>query len=112
MDNIEGYIKYRGKCKELAEQAVEQDITLTLVRGHYWCPFWGLQPHWWCVTPDGDVYDPTAAQFPSNGEGDYIPFNGIVECSQCGKETSESEAYLHGNYALCSLECQFRFVGL
>jgi hypothetical protein len=103
--NTEDYIQYRGKCKEMSEDAIANDPTLTLVRGHYWCPFWGTQPHWWTVRQDGTIYDPTARQFPSKGEGDYIPFDGKVTCSECGKEVEEDEAYYHGNYALCSYEC-------
>jgi len=36
------YDKYRGKCKEYCDAAVAADSTLTLVRGHYWCPVWVL----------------------------------------------------------------------
>ena len=33
-----GYKKFRGKCKEVCEEACEKDPSLTLVRGHYFCP--------------------------------------------------------------------------
>lgn len=59
--------RLRGRCRELAEAAAFTDPNLTVVRGHYDCPFWGMQPHWWTVRPDGSIYDPTAAQFPSSG---------------------------------------------
>ena len=36
----EGYTKFRGKCKQMSEEAVAADPTLRLVRGHYFCPFW------------------------------------------------------------------------
>lgn len=35
------YAKYRGKCKEMSEEAVAQDPSLRLVRGYYHCPFSG-----------------------------------------------------------------------
>jgi len=102
------YLKYRGKCKEMSEAAVAADPTLTLVRGHYHCPLWGEQPHWWTVRQDGTIYDPTKNQFPSKGIGEYVPFNGTVSCEQCGKEVHEDDAVLYGNYAFCSGECVCR----
>jgi len=106
------YRQFRGKCKEMSEAAIEQDPTLKLVRGHYHCPFWGEQPHWWCETPDGKIVDPSAKQFPSKGVGVYVPFNGVVECAECGKEMPEAEALFESNYAFCSSRCLLRFVGL
>lgn len=106
------YKLYRGKCKEFSEKAVAEDPTLTLVRGHYYCPHWGEQPHWWTVRPDGTIHDPTKLQFPSEGKGLYVPFNGMVSCSECGKEVKEEEASIEGNYAFCSSGCYGRFVGV
>ena len=31
------YLEYRGKCKEMAEQAVVDDPSLRIVRGFYHC---------------------------------------------------------------------------
>ena len=107
------YSKYRGKCRQLSEEAVKKDPTLTLVRGHYWCPIWNQEdPHWWTVRPDGSVFDPSAKQFPSNGHGIYTPFDGIIQCSECGKEVKEEEADIDGNYAFCSYKCHSHFVGI
>jgi len=107
------YLKYRGKCKEFCEQAMKADLSLTLVRGHYFCPVWGTnEPHWWLTKPDGTIVDPTARQFGSKGAGIYTPFDGTVECAQCGKEMKEEEAEFEGNYAFCSFKCHMRFVGL
>lgn len=108
------YLKLRGKCRELAEQAVAADPSLTLVRGHYHCPTWGKQAHWWAARTNGTIYDPTADQFPSRGIGHYEPYDGIVECSQCGKEIPEESASFDGNghYAFCSDLCHGRFVGV
>lgn len=107
------YVMYRGKCKEMAEAACCDDPTLTLVRGHYHCPFWGEQPHWWTVRADGTIYDPTAKQFPMGGSvGEYVPFDGMVECAQCGKQMKEEDARFDSRYAFCSTACNMRFVGL
>jgi hypothetical protein len=109
----EGYRKFRGRCKELSEAACAADPTLTLVRGHYYCPIWGTnEPHWWCVKPDGTIVDPTREQFPSAGNGIYTPFDGNVTCSNCGKQMRESEASFDSNYAFCSNLCHGRFVGV
>lgn len=103
----------RGKCKELSEKLVAANPDLTLVRGHYLCPFWGEQPHWWTVDSNGVIHDPTKDQFPSKGKGHYEPFNGMCTCAECGKEVPEAEATIGGNghYAFCSNECYGHFVG-
>lgn len=103
----------RGTCQEAAEAAVAADPSLTLVRGHYYCPVWGEQAHWWAVRTDGSIVDPTAAQFPSLGRGVYVPFNGIVSCAECGQEMPEKDVqYADGRYAFCSYEHYGRFVGV
>lgn len=106
------YKQFRGRCKEACEAAVKADPSLTLIRGHYFCPQWGEQAHWWTVRKDGTIHDPTRLQFPSAGHGHYEPFNGIVHCSECGKEMTEQEASFESNYAFCSYQCHGRFVGV
>ncbi|MCA9340047.1 MAG: hypothetical protein KDA17_04005 [Candidatus Saccharibacteria bacterium] len=109
----EGYRKYRGKCKEYSEKACAEDPTLTLVRGHYFCPIWGTEEqHWWTARQDGTIYDPTREQFPSKGLGIYTPYVGIVECANCGKEIPEEEASFESRYAFCSNLCHGQFVGV
>ncbi len=83
-----------------------------MIRGHYVCWMWGEQPHWWCVRPDGSVFDPTRKQFPSKGNGEYIEFDGSVSCDNCGKEGREDEFRYESNYKFCSVACNMRFVGL
>lgn len=104
------YLKYRGKCKEVSEQLVAADPTLTLVRGHYHCPAWGEQPHWWAKRDNGEIVDPTKDQFPSKGNGTYVEFDGNIPCSNCGKQITEEDADIEGNYAFCSYTCHMRFV--
>ena len=107
------YARFRGKCKEMSEAAIVADSSLRLVRGHYICPVWGEQQHWWTVRADGSIVDPTAAQFPSKGTGVYVEFDGMVPCAECGKELREAELeYADGRYAYCSGECYGRFVGV
>lgn len=107
-----GYEKYRGKCKEYAEALCKEDPSLRLVRGHYMCPFWGPQPHWWCEKPDGTVVDPTVEQFPAPQVGEYVEFDGVISCAECGKEMKEEEAHIEGNYAFCSGRCYANFIGM
>lgn len=104
----------RGRCKELAEEAVRNDPSLRLARGHYYCPVWGEQAHWWCVKHDGTVVDPSKEQFPSGGLGVYVEFDGVVCCAQCGKDIPEEDALIDGNghYAFCSGRCNAIFVGV
>ncbi len=107
------YKKFRGKCREFCDQAINEDPTLTLVRGHYFCPIWNTdEPHWWTVRQDGTIHDPTALQFPSKGGGIYTPFNGMCECAECGKEFPEADGRFDSNYAFCSGRCNARFVGI
>lgn len=113
MSDNSNYLKFRGKCLEFCNEAIEKDPTLTLVRGHYYCPIWNTEDaHWWTVREDGTIYDPTCLQFPSNGMGIYTPFDGNVNCSECGKSIPEDEAEFESNYCFCSYECHGRFVGV
>ena len=108
------YLEFRGKCKILAEEAVKNDSSLTLVRGYYFCPLWcSNEQHWWTKREDDTIYDPSARQFPSNGSGIYEEFDGIVECAQCGKEMKEEDAIFESSYVFCSNNrCFGKFVGI
>ena len=110
------YQMFRGKCKELSEQAALNDSTLKLVRGHYYCPMWNKdEAHWWTKRQDGTIYDPSKDQFPSKGMGIYKEFNGIVECAECGKDIEEkdiNQEYAQGRYVCCSYNCFGKLVGV
>jgi len=103
------YTKYRGKCKQLCQQAVSDDPTLTIVRGYYHCAIFGRQGHWWCVTPDGAIHDPSKLQFPDQN-GEYEEFDGFFDCYQCGKKITEEKVQIYGNYVFCSGNCIYACV--
>lgn len=111
------YAEFRGRCQELCAVAMAEDPTLILVRGHYFESRWPTKPmqaHWWCKKPDGTIVDPSARQFPSNGTGQYIEFDGRIECAECGKEGREDdpEWSFESRYAFCCHRCHGRFVGV
>lgn len=114
MSYEDDYKKYRGKCKEMCEELVKADPSLTLVRGHYYEPLWSREdPHWWCVDREGNIIDPTAKQFPTpNIKEFYTEFDGWTECAQCGKSVEESALVQMGNYPVCSDRCAMALVGL
>lgn len=60
-----------GQCAEVTERMAQAFPELKRVRGHYYDIHWGERAHWWLVTPDGHIVDPTAAQFPTQGRGHY-----------------------------------------
>lgn len=102
--------RLRGRCYELASRAVDEDPTLTLVRGWYDDPIWGAEEHWWCARPDGTIVDPTSAQFHVGGVTEwYRPFGGLYPCAECGREVPEDR--LVGDRC-CSGECFGRMVGI
>lgn len=58
------------------------------------------------------VADPTKDQFPSKGTGEYVDFDGEIECSNCGKSIKEEDADIDGSHAFYSYECHCHFVGV
>ncbi len=80
-----------NKCAKYAEQMAEAFPELTRVRGHYYCSVQGERRHWWLVSEDGHIVDPTASQFPSKGTGEYKIWPGATEeptgtCVYCGND--------------------------
>jgi hypothetical protein len=98
------YLKFRGKCKEFCERAIELDLTLKLVRGYYHDAFWGKQEHWWTVREDGSILDPTKLQFPDQG-GEYEEFDGVFHCEQCGTAIADGDGVIYGAFIFCSGSC-------
>lgn len=105
------YVKFRGRCKELSDAAIAADPSLTLVRGYYDCPLWGRQAHWWTVRPDGTIYDPSVAQFPTKGfAATYVPFDGMLACEECGEPVADVDACFSGRHPFCSGACMAKAV--
>lgn len=52
----------RLQCFEATTKMVVAFPELRQARGHIMVGV-RLRPHWWCVTPDGTVIDPTAIQY-------------------------------------------------
>jgi len=106
--------EYRGKCKEMAQWVIEKNPALRLVRGHVHNPLSNRhEPHWWCEDQQGGIVDPSYRQFGCPQAAlEYKEFNGIIACAECGKEVSEENATICGNYGFCSGRCNARFVGI
>ncbi len=88
-----------GRCAEITLQMQEVFPELTRVRGHYHCLIWGKREHWWLTAPDGEIVDPTVAQFPSLGE--YVEHTGPEPtgmCPNCGE-------YCYDGHTVCSYQC-------
>jgi hypothetical protein len=92
-----------GKCAEATDAMQRAFPELQRVRGHYYCFAWGERSHWWLVTADGVIVDPTAVQFPSRGNGVYESWTDGAEeptgkCPNCG-------GLVYGGGTVCSDEC-------
>jgi hypothetical protein len=77
-----------GRCRQATRAMVASFTELRRVRGHVETS-WGRCSHWWCETSDGEIVDPTAAQFSAIWcyeewkLGDEI---AIGTCQHCGEE--------------------------
>jgi hypothetical protein len=91
-----------GACREATLAMVRAFPKLRRVKGHaLTCDGW--RPHWWCVTANGEVVDPTAHQWPF-GAASYQEVDNeepIGECIECGEYCFESKG---DNMHLCA-EC-------
>ncbi len=89
IDSVGGPAKTYGKCGAATASMVEAFPELRAVAGHVETG-WGRRSHWWCMTPDGTILDPTAGQFPGGifsyeefKEGDDLR---LGRCMNCGDE--------------------------
>jgi hypothetical protein len=102
-----------GKCASVTEHMAAAFPELRRVRGHYYDFGWGERAHWWLVTADGRIVDPTAKQFPSRGQGHYeewregMPLQTGI-CMDCGDPVYDGATF-------CSPECEAatcRYLGI
>ena len=90
-----------GQCEALTRLMATAFPELRRVRGHYVCPLQGRLPHWWMVTADGQIVDPTQDQFASKGEGSYEEYEGrepTGTCLNCGE-------LVFGDDKFCNEKC-------
>lgn len=92
-----------GKCAEVTLAMAEAFPELTRVRGHYYCFAWGERTHWWLTTREGTIVDPTASQFPSRGNGEYVELDASAPMPT-GKCPNCSGLCYDGGYC-CSDRC-------
>lgn len=96
-----------GKCDVRTEEMVAAFPELRRARGFYHCPSWGPRTHWWCLTADGTVVDPSCRQFPSGGAGRYQELEedelptGV--CPDCGGFCFKEEPF-------CSDSCKTSYL--
>lgn len=105
-----------GRCAEACKEMHAAFPELKIVKGHVETGVWGRRGHWWLTTPEGEIIDPTAKQFPVIFE--YEPFQPgslvrVGKCCNCGDEIWEPIQSLdqdHGQKSICSKECHDSYV--
>ncbi len=96
-----------GTCKEVTLKMQEAFPELRRVRGHYYCAIWGERGHWWLIDENGNIVDPTKAQFPSKGIGHYDEWDESQKeltgiCPNCGD-------YCYDGNSVCSEACHISY---
>lgn len=106
-DGNNGY----GRCQQASTEMQSAFPELRIVKGHVYTT-WGKRAHWWLVTEQGDVVDPTAAQFPNILE--YEEWRPGMEvrvgkCMNCGDEIwapVQTLDTLPPSKSICSPDCE------
>lgn len=101
------------RCDECTSDMAQQFPELQRVRGHYVDLLTRVEhQHWWLVTPNEHIVDPTRLQFPDGGNGIYLPLREQDEpcgrCLNCGEAiymTDEDKV----SFDLCSKNCEVEF---
>ena len=88
---VDRYATVLGKCAAATTEMCAAFPELKRVAGHVYPLGWGRRAHWWCVTPDGAIVDPTAAQFPGGDAFEYEPWEPgspvrVGRCMNCGED--------------------------
>lgn len=102
--------KVMGRCREAVVLMKQAFPELLVSRGHV-STIWGMRAHWWLLTPEGEVVDPTASQYP--GIFEYLPWEPgdevqVGKCMNCGEEIWEPTDSLDGpppQKSICSPKC-------
>lgn len=98
----------RGKCDEATRQMVEAFPELRRAAGFVYVQ-WGRDQHWWCVTKEGEIVDPTFEQFGVFGVQSYEELDledpvtqkrvPTGRCMDCGED-------VYGGNVFCNAECE------
>jgi len=113
---VEDYLKRvenpYSKCVEATEEMAKAFPELRRVRGHAET-LWGRREHWWLITPDNEVIDPTEAQFPGGVfEYEELKLGSLVRvgrCMNCGEyiwEPTKNVDEEPPHKSVCSDRCE------
>lgn len=102
-----------GKCSAACNEMILVFPELKIIRGHVYDAYWGKRGHFWLVTEDGKIIDPTRGQFPARSI-QYEAWDPSVpvrvgKCMECGVEIFKCVATLDEKpqvESVCSEECE------
>lgn len=103
-ENYPSYESAYGNCADATSEMIAEFPELRRVSGFYYAALWGRREHFWCISPDGEVIDPTAVQFPCKGNGAYeeVTDPSLIptgRCLDCGEDVYNSKTF-------CDLQCE------
>lgn len=109
IDNrIKTYADAYGYCDKIVSEMILAFPELRRAYGRTFDGLWGPRWHAWCVTPDGEIVDPTVSQFPDHLGG----YKEIAEtqlpvgvCANCGEEY-----YTYYDGTVCDESCGNAFL--
>lgn len=106
-----------GLCGSISRKMIENFPELRLARGYFIDDYGAKHSHWWCVSSDGIIIDPTVDQFKSNFEISAARYEEYDElkhgplpigrCYDCGSyiyAEDQGEDYSSSNF--CNIECE------
>ncbi len=107
---IDAYVKanddfVRGKCEDGTKEMLAAFPELRLAVGFVHCT-WGRDQHFWCVTEDGEIIDPTRSQFIAVWKYEELDLADPAtrakiptgRCMDCGDD-------VYGGNQFCSDKC-------
>lgn len=110
--NYSNYLAAYGECKTAVERMVAEFPELRKARGFFYSVAWGQREHWWCVTAEGRIIDPTRCQFPDGFALDGAAYHELVGtdeeiadqvptgvCADCGSP-------VYGGASFCNENCE------